>query len=360
MSNKIILKKSSVVAKVPTTADLDYGELALNYADNRLYYKTASNTISYFGAGAINIVANLDMATYRITNLGDPVNAQDAVTKAWILANTSVVNGTYNRWLYTATAAQTQFAAVHSIGYIDVYLNGFKLVTGIDYTDVNALYITLTEGAAVGDILDIIAFGSFILADTYTKTQIDVLLSSLTNIAQEYVYTATSGQTVFAANYAGGWVTVYLNGSKLLPTTDFTFATGSNITLTSGAVTGDEINIIATTVSAVNPDSLLPQQTSNSGKYLTTNGSTPSWSTVDALPTQTSNSGKYLTTNGSIATWATLITPAKASGAILVNTTTVSENYTIPTGSNAHSVGPIKIATGYAVTVSAGQSWNVV
>ena len=33
MSNKIILKKSSVGAKVPLTSDLDYGELALNYND---------------------------------------------------------------------------------------------------------------------------------------------------------------------------------------------------------------------------------------------------------------------------------------------------------------------------------------
>ena len=46
MANNILLKKSSVAAKVPTTGDLDYGELALNYADGALYYKTSSNTIA--------------------------------------------------------------------------------------------------------------------------------------------------------------------------------------------------------------------------------------------------------------------------------------------------------------------------
>lgn len=46
MANNILLKKSSVAAKVPTVSDLDYGELALNYADGALYYKTAGNTIS--------------------------------------------------------------------------------------------------------------------------------------------------------------------------------------------------------------------------------------------------------------------------------------------------------------------------
>ena len=46
MANNILLKKSSVAAKVPTTGDLDYGELALNYADGALYYKTSGNTIA--------------------------------------------------------------------------------------------------------------------------------------------------------------------------------------------------------------------------------------------------------------------------------------------------------------------------
>jgi len=52
----------------------------------------------------------------------------------------------------------------------------------------------------------------------------------------------------------------------------------------------------------------LPSQAGNSGTYLTTNGSTLSWGTVNALPTQTGNSGKYLTTNGSTASWATITT----------------------------------------------------
>lgn len=49
MANKVLLKKSSVVSKVPVSSDLDFGELAINYADGKLYYKTASNQISAFG-----------------------------------------------------------------------------------------------------------------------------------------------------------------------------------------------------------------------------------------------------------------------------------------------------------------------
>ena len=50
----------------------------------------------------------------------------------------------------------------------------------------------------------------------------------------------------------------------------------------------------------------LPSQSGNSGKFLTTNGSTASWANVDALPSQSGNSGKFLTTNGSTASWATI------------------------------------------------------
>jgi hypothetical protein len=53
---------------------------------------------------------------------------------------------------------------------------------------------------------------------------------------------------------------------------------------------------------------VVPSQASQSGKYLTTNGSVASWATVDALPSQTGNSGKYLTTNGTTASWATITT----------------------------------------------------
>jgi hypothetical protein len=72
-------------------------------------------------------------------------------------------------------------------------------------------------------------------------------------------------------------------------------------------------------------------------------------------------SGKVLTSNGAAApTWQDPPSPSKASGALLINTTTVSESYVLPAGSNAFSVGPITIADTYTVTVSSGQRWVVI
>lgn len=50
MANKIILKKSAVVGKVPLSSDLDYGELALNYADGKIYYKGSDNLVRPFSS----------------------------------------------------------------------------------------------------------------------------------------------------------------------------------------------------------------------------------------------------------------------------------------------------------------------
>lgn len=62
MATNITIKKSSVPGKVPTTGDLEYGELAINYADGIIYYKNSSNQIKKFiDSDAIaTIVSNID------------------------------------------------------------------------------------------------------------------------------------------------------------------------------------------------------------------------------------------------------------------------------------------------------------
>ena len=48
-----------------------------------------------------------------------------------------------------------------------------------------------------------------------------------------------------------------------------------------------------------------------------------------------------------------------ASNGIFVNSTTVGTSYTIASGYNGQSVGPVTVASGQAVTVSSGQRWLV-
>jgi hypothetical protein len=89
---------------------------------------------------------------------------------AWVNAASSV-NGMIAQYAYTATAGQTVFAAVYDIGFVTVYLNGVKLVSGDDFTALNGTSITLATGAAVGDSIEIIGFGAFATADMLQKSQ---------------------------------------------------------------------------------------------------------------------------------------------------------------------------------------------
>ena len=71
MTATIKLKKSSVSNNAPGTGDIDYGELAINYADGNLYYKNSSNVIKNF-ADSDNVQSSINAA---ITAAGSYNNA---------------------------------------------------------------------------------------------------------------------------------------------------------------------------------------------------------------------------------------------------------------------------------------------
>ena len=78
------------------------------------------------------------------------------------IGNIPVPQATQVSQKFTATAGQTQFTTVgFTSGYVVVWLNGVKLVRITDYTDSDNVNLTLTSGAAAGDILEILAFETF-------------------------------------------------------------------------------------------------------------------------------------------------------------------------------------------------------
>ena len=59
MAQPILLKRSSVAGKVPLTANLQYGELSINYTDGALYYLTSQNTVNSFLSNGSSFTANV-------------------------------------------------------------------------------------------------------------------------------------------------------------------------------------------------------------------------------------------------------------------------------------------------------------
>ena len=104
----------------------------------------------------------------------------------------SAVNGTSERTVYTATASQTTFAITYDVGFVDVYLNGIKLQVTADFTATTGTNVVLSTGATVGDIVDMVAYGTFAVANTYTQASADAKFAQVANNLSDLASAATA------------------------------------------------------------------------------------------------------------------------------------------------------------------------
>jgi len=132
-------------------------------------------------------------------------------------------------------------------------------------------------------------------------------------------FTATGGQTTFSVTYTVGYIEVYVNG-VFLNGSDYTATNGTSVVLATACTAGDIVEFVAISVN--------------------TFGVGPIGPTGPTGPTGTP--------------------AAVADGSILLNYTTISNNYTFVSGYNGISVGPVTIASGATVTVISGQRWVVI
>jgi hypothetical protein len=225
--SKIILKKSSVVDKVPLPGDLDYGELALNYADSKLFFKKSDNTIGTIGGGGAG-------------------------------------SALQSRYSYTATAAQTTFSATYTAPYVDVYLNGLRLSGGTDYTATNGSTIVLTQGAAVNDLVEIVGNNTSIIED---NTKLPLTGGTLT------------GSIVFAAGQAFPGTQSALVSGTSIKTINGNSVLGSGNIQIDGGVTSFNTRTGAVTLSSTDVTTALgftPYNSTNPSGYTTNTGTVTS------------------------------------------------------------------------------------
>lgn len=104
---KVLIKRSSVAGRIPTAGDLDYGELAINYQDGKVYYKDASNNIKAFIdsarveeiANAVEVVANAQLDSSEVTNLIDSAYVQVLVPETYL---STIIDAAYVQARQTA------------------------------------------------------------------------------------------------------------------------------------------------------------------------------------------------------------------------------------------------------------------
>ena len=90
--------------------------------------------------------------------------------------------GVRNRFVYQATAGQTSYSGSDADSktltytdslYMDVYQNGVLLKPGTDYTATTGTTVVLVTGASLNDVVEMVVYDAFSVADSYTKSQAD-------------------------------------------------------------------------------------------------------------------------------------------------------------------------------------------
>ena len=72
-----------------------------------------------------------------------------------------------SRQIFNPTGVTTDFtfASGYTVGYLDLYLNGTRLIEGPDYAATDGATISLISPAVNGDVLEGVAYKAFNLAD---------------------------------------------------------------------------------------------------------------------------------------------------------------------------------------------------
>ena len=127
------------------------------------------------------------------------------------------------RQIFNPTSSTTNFtfAGGYTVGYLDLYLNGTRLIEGQDFTASDTSTIILLSAAINGDVLEAVAYKAFNLADDRVGIQ-----SSGVLIGQ--------AETL---NFVGTGNTFAVNGSTI----DVSISSGAASIMTIGVRVGTAV-----------------------------------------------------------------------------------------------------------------------
>lgn len=195
MSQTILIKRSSVSGKAPTTAQLSLGELALNTYDGKIFLKK-----SVLGVDSIVEIGAVT-ATGDVTGSG---NGSITLT----LSNTGVTAGTYPKVTVDAKGRVTSGSALSSTD-----------IPALDWSKITSGKPTTLSGYG---ITDAVASNAAITAGTYRSVTVDTkgLVTAGTNPTTLAGYGITDASAINPATpkdgdvkVASGVISIYASGA---------------------------------------------------------------------------------------------------------------------------------------------------
>ena len=286
-NTKLILKKSSVVGRIPSAGDLEYGEMAINYADGRLYYKNSSNQIRSFLDS--DQAVNLPETTFAVVNGGSSQYAftGDGFSSSANNPTLYLTRGKTYKFNVNATGHPFQIRVSNGgSAYNDGVVNNGTQVGAVLFTpDMDApnslVYQCTNHAGMVGDI--VIVDNALFAAASHTQAW-STITSTPTTIAgygitdaQATLVSGTNIKTVNGNSLLGSG-NVSISGGIADVVDDTTPQLGGNLDLNSNDITGTgdiSINGSATLTSTdagstAGPDLILYRNSSSpaDGDYL--------------------------------------------------------------------------------------------
>lgn len=226
MANKVLLKKSSTAAKVPLTSDLDYGELALNYADGKLYYKTSTNTIKSFTEDS-SVVTLTGAQTLSNKTLSSPTITGNITGDVAATGNLKSLYSSGDEGGEITLAIPATNTVLSTSVTIDVYQNKLRIFESGGTN--RGAYIDLTAATA--------GVGSNLLSGGGGSGY-----SDLVEIAQTDISTSTTLSSVSSTTYRGAKYTIQITNNTSYSMYEFLVmhdGTGIYFPYNSSAYAGD-------------------------------------------------------------------------------------------------------------------------
>ena len=143
---------------------------------------------------------------------------------------------TVARQTFSPTGVTTNFtfSSGYTVGYLDLFLNGAKLIEGVDYTATDTSTISLVSAAINGDVLEGVAYKAFNLGDV---NRVGIQSSGILIGNAERLNFVGTGNT-FAVN--GSTIDVSISGGGGGGTLTIGVRTGTAVTF---SVSGSTFNI---------------------------------------------------------------------------------------------------------------------